>query len=61
MNAADNQIGETPSRRNGSYGALPDNETSYAPRGPLFTVFKDDVGQFTLAETIYQIGRCQFL
>jgi hypothetical protein len=52
MNAADNQIGKLPGSRDGRYGALSDNATSYSPRCPLFTILKDDVGQFTLAEII---------
>ena len=52
MNAADNQIGKLSSSSNGRHVPLSDNATSYAPRGTLFTVFKDDVGQFTLAEII---------
>jgi len=52
MNRSDNQIGKLPSSRDGRHGPLSDNATSYAPRGPLFTEFKDDIGQFTLAEIL---------
>jgi hypothetical protein len=52
MNAADNQIGKLSGCRDGRHGPLSDNAASYAPRCPLFTIFKDDVGQFTLAEII---------
>jgi hypothetical protein len=52
MNHSDNQIGKLPGSRDGRDGPLSDNATSYASRCPFFTVFKDDVGQFTLAEII---------
>jgi len=52
MNRSDHQIGKTPGCCDGRRVPLSDNATRYAPRGSLFTVFKDDVGQFTLAEII---------
>src|SRR5262245_36119285 len=61
MNRLDNQIGELLGRGDGRRLPLPDNPTSDASRGPLFAVFKDDVGQLTLAEIVDQISRCQFL
>ena len=61
MNRLDNQIGESLGRYDGRRGPLPDDPASDAPRGPLFALFKDDVGQLTLAEIVDQISRCQFL
>src|SRR5262245_27903058 len=52
MNRSDHQIGKTSCCCDGRRVPLSDNAASYAPRGSLFTIFKDDIGQFALAEII---------